>query len=65
MKTTRTLKTSWLLLAMAAAITLGEVAAWKVSSYFQVHLSPVVVAFVAALLVAVVVSVIYEGEEVD
>jgi hypothetical protein len=65
MKTTRTFKGSWFILAVAIAIVVAEVVAWKMSGLFSFHFSPVTVAFAAAGLVAVAASLIFEGTEVD
>lgn len=64
MKTLRTFKGSWFLLATVVAIIVGEVAAWEVSSHFGVRNNPLVVAFLCIGLVAGIVSVLYDGADI-
>jgi NhaP-type Na+/H+ and K+/H+ antiporter len=64
MKTLRTFKGSWFLLAIAVAIIVGEVIAWEISSRFGVRNNPFVVAFLCIGLVAGIASVLYDGADI-
>lgn len=64
MKTTHTFKGSWFIGAMLAAIVLGEIAAWKISTLYALHANPIVVAFVCAGLVAGIASVLFEDADI-
>jgi hypothetical protein len=65
MKATRpTFKGSWFLAAVVAAILIGEVVAWEISSHFGMRNNPWVVAFLCAGLVAAIASVLYDGADI-
>ena len=64
MKTARTFKGSWFVFALVAAIVLGEVIAWEISSRLGVRSNPIVVGFLCAGLVAAITSVLYEGADI-
>ena len=63
-KTTRTFKGSWFAVAIVAAIIIGEGVAWWISSFFGFRLSPLVVAFLSAGIVAAAAAVIYDGADI-
>lgn len=65
MKTARTFKGSWFCFAVAAAILVGEVAAWALADRFGYRNNPLVVAFLCTGLVAALASVLYEGADVS
>jgi uncharacterized membrane protein YeaQ/YmgE (transglycosylase-associated protein family) len=65
MKTTRTFKGSWFLLAVVAGVVACEIAAWELATLSGVRISPITAAFVGAGIVAVFASVIYDGIDVD
>lgn len=56
-------KGSWFVVAIVVTILIGEVIAWEVSTRLGVRNNPLVVAFLCAGLVAAIVSVLYEGED--
>jgi len=64
MKTTRTFKNSWFLLAIVVGIVIGEVIAWEVASRFGVRSHPFVVGMLSVGLVAAIVSVLYEDMDI-
>ena len=64
MKTARTFKGSWFLVAILVAIAGGEVVAWKLSEAYGLRLNPLTVAFVATGIVAMAASLIYEGSDI-
>ena len=64
MKTVRTFKGSWFLLAIVAAIIVGEVLTWEISGVYGVRASPVTVAFLATGLVAAIAMVLYDGADI-
>ena len=51
MKTARTFKGSWYLIAMVAAIIIGEVVAWGLADHLSVRANPLTVAFLCVGLV--------------
>lgn len=63
MKILHTLKAGWLLLAMLAAVAVGEVIAWQISRAYDVRFAPALVAALCLGLVAFVVSLIYDGTD--
>lgn len=65
MKATRKFKPSWFLTGLAVAILVGELIAWEVSSRFGLRSNPVFVAFLSVGLVAAMVSVLYEGVDIE
>jgi len=52
------------MLAIAAAIVVGEVAAWEVTSAYGIRMNPLVVGFLCTGLVAAITSVLYEGIDI-
>jgi hypothetical protein len=64
MKTLRTFKGSWFLLAIVAAIIVGEVLAWEISSFYGLQANPVTVGFLATGLVAAIAAVLYDGADI-
>ncbi|WP_414664782.1 hypothetical protein [Horticoccus sp. 23ND18S-11] len=64
MKTTRRFRPSWFMLAIAAAIVVGEVAAWEFTSAYGIRMNPLVVGFLCIGLVAAITSVLYEGIDI-
>lgn len=64
MKTTRTFKNSWFLLAIVVAIVIGEVIAWEVANRFGLRSHPFVVGMLSVGLVAAIASVLYEGVDI-
>ena len=64
MKTFRTFKGSWFGAAMVFAVLAGEAIAYEVCTRMGWRNSPVVVAFLAVGLVAVITSVLYEGVDI-
>lgn len=65
MKHARTFKGSWFVTAAIAAVILAEGAAWAISERFGLRTNPLVVAFLAVGIVAMVASVLYDGCDVD
>ena len=65
MKTLRTFKGSWFLLAIVVAIIVGEVVAWEVSARFGLRNNPFVVGFLCMGLVAAIASVLYDGADIS
>jgi hypothetical protein len=65
MKTTRTFKGSWFLLAVAVVIIVGEVIAWGLVNTYGLRANPLVIGFLCAGLVAAFASVLYEDADVD
>jgi hypothetical protein len=63
MKTIHHLKTPWLILAMLAAVVVGEFATWYASRLLNVRFPPVAVGAVCVGLVAAVVAWCYDGNE--
>ena len=49
------------MLAIVAAIVVGEFFAWQISTSFGLRVNPVVVGFVSAALVVAIASVLYDG----
>jgi hypothetical protein len=64
MKKARTFKASWFLLAVLAAIVVGEVLAQQISDLAGLRISGLTVAFLCTGLVAVVTSMIYDGADI-
>ncbi len=64
MKTTRTFKGSWFILAMIVAIALGELIAWQASQFFGFRLHAITVAFVCIGLVQVVATLLYDDTDI-
>lgn len=64
MKTARKFKGSWFAFAIVAAILVGEVVAWEISTHFGIRNNPLVIAFLSAGLVAAIASVLYEGADI-
>jgi hypothetical protein len=65
MITTHKFKGSWFVVAMIAAIVIGELVALKLSAAFDFHVNPVTVAFASAGLVALVASVVFDDWKVE
>lgn len=65
MITTHKFKGSWFVGAMITAILIGELVALKLSTVFDFRMNPVTVAFGAAGLVAIVVSVWFDDWKVE
>lgn len=63
MKTARTFKGSWFLVAVVAAILVGELGAWELSSYFGWQNNPLLVGFISVGLVSAIASVLFEGAD--
>jgi uncharacterized membrane-anchored protein len=63
MKTLHVLKARWLLLAMVAVTTLGEIIAWQATRSFGVRFAPAAVAAVCVGLTAAVVAWLYDGHD--
>jgi hypothetical protein len=63
MKKIKTLKTSWLLLAMVIAVVIGEFVGSLVGTLAGIRVPPVPVAAVCVGLVAFTVSLIYDGTD--
>lgn len=63
MRKIRHLKGSWYFGAMAIAVILGEILRSLISRAFDLHISAIPVAAVSVGLVAVVVSLIYDGND--
>ena len=64
MKTARTFKGSWYLIAMVAAIIIGEVVAWGLADRLSVRANPLTVAFLCVGLVVAFAMVLYEDADI-
>jgi hypothetical protein len=64
MKTLRTFKDRWFLLAIVATIIVGEVIAWELSARFGLRNNPVLVAILCTGLVAAITAVLYDGADI-
>ncbi len=64
MKTTRSFKGSWFIVAMVVAIVIAEAVAWELTAHHGVRANPVTVAFLAAGLVAAITMVLYDGADI-
>jgi hypothetical protein len=65
MKTTRTFKGSWFVIAVVIAILGGEIVAWEASNHFGFRNNPLLVAFICLGLVTAFVSVLYDGADLE
>jgi hypothetical protein len=63
MKAIHHLKVRWLFAAMIAAVLVGEIATWYASQLFHIRFPGVAVAAVCVGLVAMVVALLYDGNE--
>jgi hypothetical protein len=64
MKTLRTFKDRWFLLAIVATIIVGEVIAWELSARFGLRNNPFLVAILCTGLVAAITAVLYDGADI-
>jgi hypothetical protein len=64
MKTIRRFHGSWFIMAVVAAVLVGELVASQLTSRFGVRASPIVVAFLSAGIVAAVASVVYRDADI-
>jgi len=62
-KTTRKFKGSLFLLAIVAAVTVGEIIAWKLSSAYGVRISPIVAGGIGIGTVLLITSVLFEDAD--
>ena len=63
MRMLHTLKTSWLVLAMVVAVAIGEAFAGQLSVIFGVRFSAVAVGAASIGVVALIVSLVYDGRD--
>jgi hypothetical protein len=64
MKTLRTFKGSWFALAIVAAIIVGEVVAWEISTLYGLRANPITVGFLCTGLVTALAIVLYDGTDI-
>jgi hypothetical protein len=65
MKHARTFKGSWFVSAVIAAVILAEGAAWVMAERFGLRSNPLVVAFLAVGVVAMIASVLFAGSDIE